>query len=85
MPKVGKFLAPDLILCPLLSFDGLGNRLGYGGGYYDRTIAKLSTQRSLLVFGCAYSGQFSETTLPVGYLDCRLDGVLTEEGIRFFD
>ena len=85
MPKSGKFIEPDLILCPLLSYDALGNRLGYGGGYYDRTIAKLSTQRSLLVFGCAYIGQLSENPLPAGYLDCRLDGVLTEEGIRLFD
>ena len=84
VPKSGKFIEPDLILCPLLSYDALGNRLGYGGGFYDRTIGKLSAERNILVFGCAYAGQLSCEPLPVDNWDCKVDGVLTEEGIRFF-
>ncbi|MEE2773973.1 MAG: 5-formyltetrahydrofolate cyclo-ligase [Pseudomonadota bacterium] len=84
VPRDGEFIEPDLILCPLLSYDIVGNRLGYGGGFYDRTIGKLSAERNILVFGCAYAGQLSCEPLPVDNWDCKVDGVLTEEGIRFF-
>ncbi len=46
-------LRPDLLLVPLLLFDGRGHRLGYGGGFYDRTIALLGVP----AFGIAYAGQ----------------------------
>jgi 5-formyltetrahydrofolate cyclo-ligase len=72
---------PDLILVPLLGFDGKGTRLGYGGGYYDRTIAALEKKPRLV--GLAYAAQeFDE--IPREAHDVPLDAVVTEEGVRFF-
>ncbi|WEJ59133.1 5-formyltetrahydrofolate cyclo-ligase [Devosia sp. FJ2-5-3] len=72
---------PDLILVPLLGFDGKGTRLGYGGGYYDRTIAAL--EKKPLLVGLAFSAQeFDE--IPREAHDVPLDAVITEEGVRFF-
>lgn len=71
---------PDLILTPLLAFDGRGGRLGQGGGYYDRTFAALP---DAVRVGLAYDGQQVEH-LPLEPHDIRLHGVLTETGYRPF-
>ncbi len=71
---------PDLILTPLLAFDGSGARLGQGGGYYDRTFA---ARPEVLRVGFAYAGQQVDD-LPVESHDIRLHGVLTETGYRPF-
>ncbi|MCW5723233.1 MAG: 5-formyltetrahydrofolate cyclo-ligase [Devosia sp.] len=73
--------APDLILVPLLGFDARGTRLGYGGGYYDRTIAALA-KKPLLV-GLAFAAQ-EVPEVPRETHDVPLDAVVTEEGVRFF-
>ena len=73
----GEFLAPDVLLVPLLAFDAAGHRLGYGGGYYDRTLAALPGARTL---GCAYAAQQVET-VPAGPHDIRLQAVATERGV----
>ncbi|KKB76038.1 hypothetical protein VW35_20145 [Devosia soli] len=73
--------APDLILMPLLGFDGQGTRLGYGGGYYDRTLATLAV-RPMLV-GLAFAAQAFDEIPREGH-DIPLDAVVTEEGVRFF-
>lgn len=73
--------APDLILVPLLGFDAQGTRLGYGGGYYDRTIATLA-KKPLLV-GLAFAAQ-EMPDIPHETHDVPLDAVVTEEGVRFF-
>ena len=73
-------VVPDLILTPLLAFDGHGGRLGQGGGYYDRTFAALP---DAIRIGFAYAGQEVER-LPVETHDIRLHGVLTEKGYRAF-
>lgn len=73
--------APDLILVPLLGFDGRGTRLGYGGGYYDRTIVALA--RKPLLVGLAFAAQEFDD-LPREAHDVPLDAVITEEGVRFF-
>ena len=70
---------PRLLLVPLLAFDGCGHRLGYGGGFYDRTIALLKVP----AIGIAYAGQ-QVPALPVGDHDMILDGVLTESGLTRF-
>jgi 5-formyltetrahydrofolate cyclo-ligase len=68
---------PDLLLVPLIGFDGDGNRLGQGGGYYDRTLPLLRRQRSILAIGVAFSVQFVPS-LPCVATDQRLDAVVTE-------
>jgi 5-formyltetrahydrofolate cyclo-ligase len=73
-------VVPDLILTPLLAFDGRGGRLGQGGGYYDRTFAALP---DAIRVGFAYAGQRVDR-LPVETHDVRLHGVLTETGYTAF-
>ena len=72
---------PDIILVPLLGFDGEGTRLGYGGGYYDRTLAALS--RKPLLVGLAFDAQ-ELPDIPREDHDMPLDAVVTESGVRFF-
>ena len=71
---------PSLLLVPLLAFDAQGIRLGYGGGYYDRTLAAFKGTPAI---GIAYAGQES-ASLPQGAHDMSLDGILTEQGLRRF-
>ena len=72
-------LEPDMILVPLLAFDARGNRLGHGGGYYDRTLVNTRA----VTIGIAYAGQ-EVAVLPLGPHDIALDAVLTEQGLRKF-
>lgn len=72
-------LTPALVLVPLLAFDHLGRRLGYGGGYYDRTIASLRAAGEVQVVGLAYAAQ-RLTRVPSAAHDMRLDWILTEHG-----
>jgi 5-formyltetrahydrofolate cyclo-ligase len=75
-PKV----MPGLLLVPLLAYDDEGYRLGYGGGYYDRTLA---ASAGACAIGIAYSGQRMET-LPHDPHDHPLDAILTEQGLKEF-
>ena len=68
---------------PLLAFDGQGTRLGYGGGYYDRTLAALRAAGAVRAIGIAYAGQ-EVPKVPHGPHDQRLDAVLTENGLTRF-
>lgn len=77
MRPAGEEIVPDVLLVPLLSFDAAGGRLGYGGGYYDRTLAGLPNRFRL---GCAFAGQQVDS-VPMGPYDIRLDAVATEAGI----
>ncbi len=70
---------PQVLLVPLLAFDARGHRLGYGGGYYDRTLAALDVP----AFGIAYAGQ-EVGSLPAEPHDRTLTGILTEAGLRLF-
>ena len=74
---VGEILVPDMLLIPLLAFDAKGGRLGYGGGFYDRTLAALPNRFRL---GCAFAVQQVDA-VPIGPYDIRLDAVATENGI----
>jgi len=77
-------ITPKTILLPLLAFGRDGSRLGYGGGYYDRTLEALRRKTKIFACGIAYSGQ-EVPTLPTDGHDQNLDGVLTETGLRLFD
>lgn len=73
-------IQPDLIIVPMVAFDMAGNRLGYGGGYYDRTIAALrQSGKNVLIVGAAYAIQGVQE-LPREAHDQRLDAIATEQG-----
>lgn len=69
--------SPDLLLVPLLAFDARLMRLGYGGGYYDRTLAGLPGCRAI---GFAYARQ-QVASIPAGPFDVPLDAIVTEAGV----
>jgi 5-formyltetrahydrofolate cyclo-ligase len=68
---------PDILLVPLLAFDRRGHRLGYGAGYYDRTLAALRAKKPVVAIGLGYAAQEVDR-VPVTPRDERLDLVLTE-------
>lgn len=68
----------EIALVPLLAVDGAGNRLGYGGGYYDRYFA---AHKEILRVGLCYEGQVVPA-LPVGETDIPLHAIVTEKGYR---
>ena len=75
-------LTPGVVLAPLLAFDRRGYRLGYGGGFYDRTLENLRARGDVLAIGLAYAGQ-EVPAVPRGPTDKRLDWIVTEaEAIR---
>ena len=80
VPKNGADLCPDLLICPLLAFDAQGSRLGYGGGYYDRTLAHLGSRKKIFSIGLAFEIQYYGTKLPTEPTDIRLDRILTDRG-----
>jgi 5-formyltetrahydrofolate cyclo-ligase len=70
---------PDVLLVPLLVFDRTGLRLGYGGGFYDRTLQALRRRKRVVTVGLAFSAQEVDAVPHLDY-DERLDWVLTPEG-----
>ncbi|MEO8302432.1 MAG: 5-formyltetrahydrofolate cyclo-ligase [Rhizomicrobium sp.] len=72
-------VVPAVLLVPLLAFDASGHRLGYGGGFYDRSLAVLNVP----AIGIAYAGQ-EISSIPHEPHDRTLDMILTEQGIRKF-
>jgi 5-formyltetrahydrofolate cyclo-ligase len=70
---------PDVVLVPLLAFDTRGYRIGYGGGYYDRTLQRLRKLKPVVAIGLAYDEQRVDA-VPVESYDQRLDWVLTPSG-----
>jgi 5-formyltetrahydrofolate cyclo-ligase len=70
-------LVPDWLLVPLLAFDRAGRRLGYGGGYYDRTLAALPGATAI---GVAFACQEVDE-VPAGPEDARLSAIATEDGV----
>ena len=75
-------LTPSVLLVPLLAFDRAGYRLGYGGGFYDRTLALLRASGPVLAIGLAYAGQ-EVAKIPRDANERRLDWIVTEaEAIR---
>ena len=72
-------LEPDVVLVPLLAFDAAGRRLGYGGGYYDRTLRGLRGRKSIVAVGLAYDESQVDAVPHLDY-DERLDWVLRPSG-----
>lgn len=79
IPAEGDWLAPDIFLMPVLAVDRAGFRLGYGGGYFDRTLAALKPRP--LAVGVGFGFQEVDSILPQTW-DERLDWVVTENGAR---
>ena len=71
-------LLPDVLLVPMLAFDRQGYRLGYGGGFYDRTLIKLCALKPIIAIGVAYADQEVEE-VPRGPHDQLLDYIMTEK------
>jgi 5-formyltetrahydrofolate cyclo-ligase len=70
---------PDVLLVPLMAFDRRGFRLGYGGGFYDRTLVKLRAKKPIVAIGLAYAAQEVDS-IPHDAHDQKLDFVMTEKG-----
>jgi 5-formyltetrahydrofolate cyclo-ligase len=79
-PPPGDPVSPALLLVPLLAYDSCGFRLGYGGGYYDRTLAALRRAGPVTAIGLAFDTQAVEE-VPVGPYDEPLDFILTPSGV----
>ena len=75
---------PDLVITPLLAFDKYGNRLGRGGGYYDRALKTLRAQGEVLIVGIAFDSQLFDI-VPHEKHDEKLDFVLTPSGVHHFE
>lgn len=76
-------MTPRVVVLPLVAFDCDGRRLGYGGGYYDRTLEILRAAGPVTAVGFAYSAQ-EASDLPVEPTDQPLDAIVTETGTRRF-
>lgn len=74
-------VTPTIVVAPLLAFTREGDRLGYGGGYYDRTLAGLREAGAVLAVGYAYGAQEVDA-MPLDPLDQRLDWVVTERAAQ---
>jgi 5-formyltetrahydrofolate cyclo-ligase len=80
VPINAEAVVPKVIVMPLAAFDRSGSRLGYGGGFYDRTLELLRRSGPVMAIGFAYSAQEFEQ-LPVEPTDQKLDAVVTESGV----
>jgi len=80
VPAAGDWLEPVLLIAPLVAFDPGGWRLGYGGGFYDRTLLELRAKRRTVAVGFAYSAQ-QVPEVPRDATDQPLDALVTEKGL----
>ncbi len=83
VPAVADYFEPEILIVPLVAFDRQGGRLGYGGGFYDRTLELLRSKRPTLAIGFAYGAQEAEY-LPLEPTDQPLDMVVTEKEVISF-
>ncbi len=79
-PKSSPKITPTIIIVPLLAFDESGYRVGFGGGFYDRTLDSLRNVSSLMTVGVAYSFQ-QIASIPYEKHDQKLDCIITDEQI----
>ncbi|MCB6179657.1 5-formyltetrahydrofolate cyclo-ligase [Rhodobacter sp. Har01] len=83
IPAEGAWIEPEVLIVPLLAFDARGYRLGYGGGFYDRTLQGLRARHKVLAVGFAFAAQEVDA-VPTEPTDQRLDAIVTETGVRRF-
>jgi 5-formyltetrahydrofolate cyclo-ligase len=83
VPEAGVWLEPEVVIVPLVAFSSEGARLGYGGGYYDRTLEGLRARGEVTAYGYAFKAQ-RMPGLPQEPTDQRLDGIVTEDGLELF-
>ncbi len=83
VPARPEKLVPRVLIVPLVGYDARGFRLGYGGGFYDRTLMALRATGPVTAIGFAFAAQATRA-LPVDNFDQRLDALVTEDGIRHF-
>lgn len=81
IPLEDRFFEPEIVIVPLVAFDRNGGRLGYGGGFYDRTLEQLRQKRATLAVGFAFAAQEAQN-LPLEATDQPLDLIITEAGIH---
>ena len=79
-PVSTKIIYPDILLVPLVAYDSNLNRLGYGGGFYDRYIEKIEKIKKVIKIGLAFSFQ-KISSIPIDQYDKRLDFIVTEKEI----
>ena len=79
-PETHEIMVPQVLIVPLVGFDRHGSRIGYGGGFYDRTLAELRGQGPVTAIGLAWAGQ-ELAHIPVEPTDEPLDAIVTDRGI----
>ena len=79
-PEIKSIVYPDILLVPLVAFDKNLNRLGYGGGYYDRLMKRLSKKKNIIKIGLALSVQRIDK-VPINVHDQKLDYIVTNKYI----
>lgn len=85
IPVATPLVIPAVLVVPMLGFDEAGHRLGYGGGYYDRTLAELRPRGPVLAVGFAFEAQRLDQPLPAEPTDQPLDILVTDAGVRRFE
>lgn len=80
IPEEGDWIEPEILIVPLVAFSRSGGRLGYGGGFYDRTLELLRSKRATMAIGFAYAAQ-EDADIPLEPVDQPLDMIVTEAGI----
>lgn len=80
IPEAGDWIEPEVVIVPLLAFDRRGFRLGYGGGFYDRTLEGLRARRPTLAIGYAFAAQEVDE-VPIEPTDQPLDLIVTDTGV----
>ncbi len=77
-PISNKIVFPNIILVPLVAYDKNLNRVGYGGGFYDRYLKKIKKNKKIITIGLAYSFQ-KVKKIPINKNDIKLDFIITEK------
>ena len=80
-PVSSKIVYPDVLLVPLVAFDKKLNRLGYGGGFYDRYLKRIKNIKKTIIIGLAYSFQ-KVKKIPINKNDIKLDFIVTEKKVK---